>query len=101
MTKINDLTIEELIKVAESGELSPDQEKKVKAYAIARMQEAVNDEATPVEEKKVLKGKISTYKADIYGVMDMGYPYAKNEQREVSGKQPSSHVDMYCASEPL
>ena len=32
MTKINDLTIEELIKVAESGELSTDQEKKVKEY---------------------------------------------------------------------
>ena len=104
MTKINDLTIEELINVAESGELSPDQEKKVKDYTLTRLKERLADGNTlSEEEKSLIVGKISVYNADVYGVQDMGYPYvkAKPSERQTPLTGQTSHVDMYCASEPL
>ena len=101
MTKINDLTIEELIKVAESGELTFEQERKVKAYAITRLKSEVGLKTITTERKAELNAKIAQYQADIYGVMDMGYPYVKTDSKERAVLSPSSHVDMYCASEPL
>ena len=103
MMKINDLTIEDLIRVAEDENLTPEQAKKVKAYTLTRLQEYSANTALSAEQKALIKDKIVVYRTDVYGVEDMGYPYVKTKpsERQAPLTEHVSHVDMYCASEPL
>lgn len=98
MMKINELTIEDLIRVAEDDSLSRETAKKVKIYAISRLGECVNDENLTKSQKEFLGAKISEYKADVFGVSDMGYPYEPMKNASVPAR---NYTDMYCASEPI
>ena len=103
MMKINDLTLHDLIRVAEDESLSEAQSRKVKIYAIAKLKDAVKQEGLSDADKKLYADKIVVYNADVWGVQDMGYPYQKLSKEELNqrSKIVPQHLDMYCGEEPL
>ena len=102
MMTINDLTIEDLLRVMEDPSLTEEQSRKVKIHTISRLQELEKSGKLTDEQKRVTTRKIKEIKADVFGVEDMGYPYIPHDKvqakRSINTQQ---HVDMYCGSEPL
>ena len=102
MMTINDLTIEELIRVADDASLTPEQSKKIKIFTIGKLQELEQSGQLTEEQKKWARSKVKELKADVYGVDDMGYPYMPQSKEQAKRNiNVPQHVDMYCGSESL
>ncbi len=102
MMTINDLTIQDLIKVADDPSLSPEQSKKIKIYTMGRLEELRKSGQLSEEQSTLVNRKVKEIKADVFGVDDMGYPYKKEGEQPVKRcADVKQHVDMYCGSESL
>ena len=102
MKDINDIEIKDLVAIADGGSVTEEQAKKIKIYVICKLQEALKSPELTVEERYSLNAKIREYKADAYGVEDMGHPYVpQNKIQTQKNHDTEMHLDMYVGTESL
>lgn len=100
MRKLEDLSISELVIVAEDEGLTEQQRGKIKLYTIGRIKEVLKTEQSK-QTKETLSQILDDYRFSI-GTDDMGYPYRSESHEQTSSIRKahidsavSSHVDMY------